>query len=457
MTGGLRKTSLYLIAGAGVIGILASAAPAAHAEYVTREEFEAYKKEQPEIKWKGAPQIVSEDGKFKFKVRGRLMVDYDSIDQDFKITGDDDVSAVELRRARLGVEGVIYYNFKYKFEVDFAGDETEIKDAYIAYANWADWETSEIIVGNFKTANSLEQMTSSRFLMFLERAAFVDAFVLDRAIGGGVWAGDEHWSFQAGYYGAEAGTQEGYWTDPTIATVRGTVTPINNDTTVLHMGASYRNRNAGTDRDGMADLFRYRARPDLHLADRFIQTPNRIISTGDTLPGFGETDNLWLVEGAFVWRRFTVQGEYADMSVDIAQSIANASPNYKGWYVQGSIFLTDDMRNFEADTAEFGRIKPNNPFFSEKGMFSGTGAWELAGRYDVLELGDAATAITNSTAVNAMDCADCGDQKAWTIGLNWWMTDYAALKFNYVNAHISGGDNNGADVQGFAMRAQIDW
>jgi phosphate-selective porin OprO and OprP len=448
MTGGLRKTSLYLLAGAGALAVIASSAPAAYA--LTDAEREEIKKliaeESGVVKWKGAPEISSEDGKFKFKVRGRIMVDYDSIDQDYAITGDDDVSAVELRRARIGVEGVIYYNFKYKAEVDFAGDEAEIKDMYIAYANWADWETAEVIVGNFKTANSLEQMTSSRFLMFLERAAFVDAFNLDRAIGGGIWAGDEHWSFQAGLYGAEAGTQGDFWTDPTFATVRGTVTPINTDTTVVHLGASYRNRNAGTDRDGMADLIRYRGRPDLHLADRFVQTPN-----------FGEADDMWQLEGAFVWNRFTLQGEYAEESVDIPNTIANASPSYQGWYIQGSVFLTDDMRNFEADTAEFGRIKPKNPFFTEKGMFSGTGAWELAGRYDVLDLGDAATAITNSTAKNAVVCEDCGDQEAWTIGLNWWMTDYTALKFNYVNAEISGGANNGADIQGFAMRAQIDW
>ena len=66
------------------------------------------------------------------------MVDYNGIDQDERITKEGDISAVELRRARLGVEGVVYYDWKYKFEIEFAGDEVEIKDAYLAYANW--WE-----------------------------------------------------------------------------------------------------------------------------------------------------------------------------------------------------------------------------------------------------------------------------------------------------------------------------
>jgi phosphate-selective porin OprO/OprP len=60
------------------------------------------------------------------------MTDYNGIDQDERITGEGDISAVELRRARLGVEGVVFYDWKYKFEVDFAADEVAVKDAYVA-------------------------------------------------------------------------------------------------------------------------------------------------------------------------------------------------------------------------------------------------------------------------------------------------------------------------------------
>ncbi len=59
------------------------------------------------VKWKGAPELSSKDGKFKFKVIGRINTDYDNIDQDFAITGRPDVNGVELRRARLGVQGVV--------------------------------------------------------------------------------------------------------------------------------------------------------------------------------------------------------------------------------------------------------------------------------------------------------------------------------------------------------------
>jgi phosphate-selective porin OprO and OprP len=477
MNGGLRKTSLYLLTGVGALGILASGASVANATdsvaqleaqmRAMQEQMRDLQRQVQEakaasasgtsstgepldlkVKWKGAPELSSSDGKFKFKVRGRLMGDYNGIDQDFPITGEEDVSGVELRRARLGVEGVVFYDWKYKFEVDFAGDETAIKDAYVAYANWMpNWEKSEIIAGNFKTANSLEDMTSSRFITFMERAAFIEAFGIDRMIGAGIWAGNEHWSFQTGYFGTSSEDQGDFFDDVTAYSARATVAPINNDTTIVHLGANYRHRNAGTLRDtAAADLFRYRARgADLHLADRFVATPF-----------IGEDDDMFVLEGAFVWRRFSVQGEYAQLETNVPAAIApGVSPTYNGWYVEASVFLTDDMRNYEADEGAFGRVKPKNPFFGGSG---GWGAWQLAGKYDVIDLSDGAQAINASTAPHAVTCTLCGEQETWLIGLNWWMTDYTALKFNVTQSEISGpGENNGATISGFGMRAQIDW
>ena len=294
MTGGLAKRSIYLLAGASVMGLLAANAPAAKAQDMQQiqaqiDEMQAtiralQKQVQDakaqaaaasaaaesaggsdldlKVKWKGAPEFTSGDGKkFKFKVRGRIMTDYNGIDQDERITGEGDISAVELRRARLGVEGVVFYDWKYKFEIDFAGDEVAIKDAYLAYANW--WgaiDTSELRIGNQYVYTSLEQITSSRFITFLERAALTDAFLpsveADRQIGAAIVVGDEHWSFQTGAYGASVGEgngipgQEEFDNDKLALSVRGTVAPINREVNgvhqVVHLGASFRHRDAGT-------------------------------------------------------------------------------------------------------------------------------------------------------------------------------------------------------------------
>lgn len=56
-----------------------------------------------------------------------------NVDQDTFITTFPDVSATEIRRARLGMEGVVYYDWKYILEVDFANDDTRVRDAYLQY------------------------------------------------------------------------------------------------------------------------------------------------------------------------------------------------------------------------------------------------------------------------------------------------------------------------------------
>jgi len=219
---------------------------------------------------------------------------------------------------------------------------------------------------------------------------------------------------------------------------------------VLHVGGSFRHRDAGTLRecgqvicsaDDLNALYQYRARgADLHLADRFVDTPQ-----------FGKSDDLFVIEGAFVWGPFSVQGEYAQLEADAPSGITTASPTYNGWYIDGSWYLTGETRNYEASTGEFGRTKVKNPVFGGSG---GWGAWQIAGRYDVLDLSDKAAAIPG--------CSECGEQQTWLIGLNWLLTDYTAIKLNVTQSHITGGKtafnkNDGADITGVGVRAQVDW
>jgi phosphate-selective porin OprO/OprP len=470
MNGGLRKLSVYLLAGVSTLGILVAGGTAAKAASV--EQLEAQMRAMQaqmadlqrqvqeakaaaataksggggpldlKVKWKGAPELSSSDGKFKFKIRGRIMADYNGINQDEHVTGDQDISAVELRRARLGVEGVVFYDWKYKFEMDFAGNKASIKDAFVSYANWAPWKESEVRFGNQYVYNSIEELTSSRFITFMERPAYIDAFFLDRQIGAGLLAGNDHWSFQTGFYGATPGQQGSFFTDSSAVSVRGTVAPVNNDTTVVHFGASYRHRDAGTLRSNdTAELFTYKATgADLHLANDFVNTA-----------AIAKTDDLFDLEGVLIYKSFSVQGEYAQLTANLPVSIANVNPTYNGWYVEGSWFITGEMRNYKADTGEIDRPKVKNPVF---GGSHGWGAWQIAGRYDSLDLSSKASQIA---AAGVVSCDECGTQNTWAVGLNWWLTEYTMLKFNATQSHINGGVNNGADITGFGMRAQVDW
>ncbi|MEM7398949.1 MAG: porin [Pseudomonadota bacterium] len=465
MIGGLKKASLYLFAGASAFAILASTAPAANAQYITRAEFEEYKKSQPKVEWKGAPKISSHDGKFSFKVRGRLQVDYNAIDQDERITGEDDINSWEARRARLGVEGKVFYDWKYKFEIDFADNEVDFKDAYISYAGFSDWNNLEILFGQFKIANSLEGQTSSRFITFMERGFLVNAFELEpRALGIGLHAGsndDFGWSFQTSYNGPDIGNGGDWDEAPSIWAIRATVAPVNTDDAIVHLGASYRQRDNGTLRDdNVTDLYRYRSRVGLHLSDRFVDTGS-----------LAESDDYWGIEGAVAWNRFSVQGEYGETTADLPGNLDGSmprgiSPTYDGWYIFGSIFLTDDSRasGYSARKGEFGRVKPTNPFDLKNG---GWGAWEIAGRWSELNLGSDAAQLAEATGDDFCDATPaaegggdgCGSQEGWTIALNWYPTNYTRLMFNVIGTDVGGTFNGfrGADISGFGMRGQIDW
>jgi len=517
MIGVLGRLSRYLLAGAGAIGILAAGTPASAqnvqqleaAMKAMQAQMESLQRQVQEakaaasaaqtaagsggggdsldlkVKWKGAPELSSGDGKFKMKIRGRLQTDYNAIDQDEFITGRPDVSAAEMRRARLGVEGVVFYNVNYKFEIDFANDEVALKDAYVEYAGLADG--LGLRAGNFKTFNSLDNMTSSRFLTFMERAAFVETWDLDYQIGAAAKYATDHFTIAAGIFGPQSEFDEVWLQDVKTGAARVTWAPINREVNgvhqVLHLGASWRGRDNAEDlrspEDGLTqdefndEFFRYRARgADLHLADRFVSTPQIF-----------DKDTFWGVEGAAIWGPWHVVGEYTQLEAEVASGRcgpvgfddcpANASffrgsdPTYVGWYVEAGWFITGETRSY--NEGEFGGIKVKNPVLGgDKG--GGWGAWQIAGRYDVIDLTDKATAIQGIPVDGDIlfECTMCGEQKTWLAVVNWWLNDYTGLQFQYSESDINGGQllfangasanrNNGANIKGFGTRARFYW
>jgi phosphate-selective porin OprO/OprP len=545
MNGGLGKMNRYLLAGAGVIGLLAIGVPEAKAQNMQEIQaqinqmqatIKALQKQVEDaksqaavaqttadsakgsdldlkVKWKGAPELSSGDGKFKIKVRGRLETDYNHVDQDTKITSFPDVSATELRRARLGVEGIMFFDWKYVLEVDFANDAVRMKDAYLQYQGFKVYDEPLLFrIGNFKTPNTFEDETSDRFVDTMERAAFINAWDIERQIGFMTAYYAPHVNLSAGIFGerfpstADAPLFPGFTGDEDITfAARAGWAPINRElngvTQVLHIGGSYRLREAGNDQP----YFQYgpNARgADLHMA-------NAPINTGR----IGEEDRFWGLEAAGLWGPFSIQGEYARLNVDLPGGTLIRSnnstgtplainpftgvpnPEYTGWYVEGSWFF-GGHKTYK-DEGVWDRPVVNNPMFHGSG---GWGALQIVGKYDVLDMSDSenivlagfqggnnlnfvgACAVTplfpanptgNPTGSAASKVAECGDMKTWVVGVNWWMTPYMRMMFNYAESDLGGypttpagfGNNllvakngfDGATIRGFGTRFQVDW
>lgn len=371
-------------------------------------------------------KFTSDDGKFETRLGGRVQVDAAWYDEDnVNLDGE---SGTEIRRARLFVKGTMYDVWNFKGQYDFAGNEAEIKDAYIGYTGF---KPVKLTIGQFKQPFGLEDLTSSKYITFMERAMATNAFATGHRIGLGANYADDHWTWGAAVYGREEGDDtdgdEGYG-----AGARLTWAPWNEKTRVFHLGV------AGAWEDPNDNDVRFRARPESHKTDtRLVDTED--IPEPDTFVRYG-------LEVATVLGPFSLQGEYMGIN---AQSDQVSDPDLSGWYAYGSWFITGESRKYKK--GEFGRVSPKSVVGN-----NGIGAWELAIRYSSIDLEDADTLG--------------GEQDNITVGVNWYATKYVRFMANYVHVDADpftrendnvvdaaepGEDDDSPNI--FQLRAQIDF
>lgn len=390
-----------------------------------QEALEAVKKQVGATtpSWKGAPQLADKEGGWSFKPRGRLMYDFGYVGHPRGYDNKGLGFGNEVRRARLGVEGTLPGDFGYKFELDFAGGEVEFTDAYLSYST-GPWE---LAVGQQKTFQSLEELTSSLNSSFIERAAFTDAFNLERRVG-----------FSAQYSKGPLLAQGGLFTD-NISDLNS-VGDDNNSYSFngrlvympvirgnqLHFGASIDRR----DLNDAATSVRYRQRPVVHFTDvRFIDTGSIGEAKAETGYGFeaaGIFGPFYVASEAF-WQKVSREGL--------------SDPTFFGAYVDAGYFFTGETRGYKG--GKFDRVKVKHPF--DKG---GWGSFGANVRWDYLNLVD--TGIVG------------GKQNAFQLSLNWKPMDYVLFGFNvahivYRDAAIAVDGDRDYSVNVAGLRSQVDF
>lgn len=368
------------------------------------------------IEWGNGHKMESSDNAFKLKFGGRIQADFHFADGDSAF-GDALQNGFEFRRARLFFSGTIYERVEFKAQYDFAGGDADFKDVWIALKG----SKANVKLGHYKEFFSLEELTSAKYLAFAERSLPVEAFAPSRNSGVGVYGnnGDKlNWGIGVFYDADDFGVSTGE--DNINITGRVAFRPVYEDKgrRMLHIAVAASQKDLSSD-----GTFRFRARPEQHLTDRFVDT-------GD----FAADSALLLgVEVAGVADRFWFAAEYLSMDVD-APTVGD--PNLTGGYVQAGYFLTEgDYRRFKTSGGEFDRQKPSSPWLKE----GGTGAWEIAARYSTLDLNDGEIAG--------------GEEDNLTIGLNWYPNPATRMMLNYVLADVEGiGDANL-----IIMRWQVDF
>jgi phosphate-selective porin OprO/OprP len=196
---------------------------------------------------------------------------------------------------------------------------------------------------------------------------------------------------------------------------------------LLHLGLGYSHLFRDDDEDRAR--LRFRTRPETHITDMRLSNTGRF---------FADSADKLNPELAVVYGPFSLQGEYFWTDTDASDV---DDPNFTGWYVFGSWFITGESRAYSQSSATFGRVKPKNNF-SIGGP--GWGAFELAARYSTIDLKDADV--------------KGGEQYDITGGLNWHLNPNTRIMLNYVYADLKDRENvDDDDISVFQARFQVDF
>jgi phosphate-selective porin OprO and OprP len=455
-----------------------------------QESLESVKSAQAKTapSWKGMPQFEDKESGWSFKPRGRIQYDVGYVGNP-----DDAIPARNLgfntraRRVRLGAEGTIPGGFGYKFEMDFANGNVGFGDVVLTYAPKG--KPFNFIVGNHETWTGLEQISSSRFTSFMERAAFNDAFVNTRRIGLSAGlvnkAGDLR--FNAGLFAAHS-IDGSFDNDGWIGAARGVYSPMVGSAQ-LHFGANvqfreFQSNNGATTSNSQGapstnQQARYRARPFSQTTDvRFVDT-GAFAAKGDTIVGLEAA-------GIFKSLHVTAEGQYlksrggydaGDVLSDPLDRFPSASflvpagkPSFWGGYVEAGYFLTGETRGYK--NGLWDRTKVLKPFSQ-----GGWGALQINGRVDYLDLDSEKlkNGISNNfvtgVSSSSVNLGRGGKQLGLLAGLIWIPEDYFRMYLQYARAHVTGGpfaaivepgsgepiDERSFNVDVVSARAQIDF
>ena len=426
-------------------------ADAAHADEamraMIREEVAAYLAQEGagasadkntfKVYWKNGLRLDTHDGNVKLKIGGRIMVDAGFwSDSDLENVGINLRDGAEFRRLRLYNAGQIGKHVRFKAQLDFADGNVGYRDVYIELAKLHDCffcGMPNIRVGHFFEPFGLEAPTSSKYITFMERAAATNAFSPSRNTGLALHdslLGDQlNWG--VGIFGGRTPGEEGdeganLWVDDGYG-ISGRISyaPLwdcDCDCKRLFVGVS------GTMREDL-DHVRFRARPGLHITD------TRLVDTGN----IAGAESYWTAGADIAWVNgpWSVQAEYFHTQVESA--VAN-DPTFSGYYGYITYNLSGSCRPFKHGRP--GRSSVCCDWLDEDCCCKG--GWELAARYDFIDLTDGAVVG--------------GEQTAITLGLNWYVNANTRVMFNAVFGDVTDGRGFiNETYTGYGVRFQIDW
>jgi phosphate-selective porin OprO/OprP len=351
--------------------------------------------------------LKSKDGNNTIQLTGRVHMDYRYYTPDYGTSQTTDAyqNLTEIRRARFGVRGQFQKDFKYEIVGNFGNDvgassTSTLMD--VAWVNYAANPEMQFQFGLFKMPFSLEQLTSSNNIDFMERSLIGQVegeFIPSKETGFMVHGVPKTGltyalALSRGRANKDA-TNDGFdyigRVTTNIAELQGSKAYI------AHLGAAY---SLGDIKGGVTPAS---GRTESRSQSAFFTGPALSGDTVRTRQG---------LEAAFAYNAFKVQAEQFNFKYD---PTTGNNQEIKGYYVQAVYNLTGESFNYK--DGAFSSVKPANSI--DKG---GRGAWQVGVRMSEFDAGDIAVATGKTNRATAM-----------TYGITWLATDNLRFMLNYVD------------------------
>lgn len=350
------------------------------------------------------------------KFSGRIQ--YDPVHYDADVRGSDE--ALEMRRFRLALRGGLN-NFEYKVEGDFSQDQAVLKDAYVGY----DGQGFSIRVGQFKTPNSLLELTSSLDIPLMERGQTNSVFATGRRIGVQVSRATDFYTVQGGVFANQVkdDISTAFEGDEHALSARGVVRPVHEEGRILHLGASARHIDYGGEG----------TRLKIAGAVREFGSFTRLDFRPGSALGEAEDSLLTGLEALWIDGPFMAQAEIMNLTLDTPAGDTDLQSGYAllGWV------LTGEQRGYKTGSGKLGGVEPANPMIGGNGF----GALQATARLEYSDFDEAAG----------------GELTTWTAGLSWWLNEQVRIMGEVGRADLEGSAGFDDEVDFVQARFQFDW
>ena len=446
---------------------VSTATPAQQQHPVTEQQAASATVSNPQIfAGPGGFSFQSADGANQIRFHGEF--DFDGRFYDDNLTPDGSRSTWLLRRARPIVEGTFANIFDFRFNPDFAGGKTVIQDAFVA----ARFNPLFVVTaGKFKEPFGLERLQLSPNNEFIELGLPSD-LVPNRDLGiqvSGTWAFNSGTlTYQVGYFD---GVVDGVSTDS-----NSTPDVDNNDKKDLvarvftqpfltsglpglkGLGAgvavSYVNE-VGSSTNTLLPTYKTETQRSF-FSYYAPTTASGTAASGGTI---ANGERLRISPQAFYYyKSFGLLSEYVGETQDVSRTLGagataltrRAALKPDSWQLMATYLVT-------GEDGTFGTVVPNRPFAVGQ---PGWGAVEVAARVSELSL-DSGTFTDVKGVVDswfANPDSQASKAVAWTLGVNWYLTQNVEWVLNYTTTRFDGGAPDGrdrADERAFFTRFQV--